>query len=986
MVQRKVPIKFGAQADYGKSKKRLGNLKPLSYQHQDGKIRGPDKKKQMKRSRSIKLSDIESFNSSTLRKTMSQPGKMPPHNASTTAATPQKQHLMLKTTGGSPNYMKATSSSEARKERSQVSSLNTPTASDAKKPGRRNSGNSKLSSASSNTPTRTLTKSSSLKLVRTLTKTPSFKPARSAAKKCSRVALCADMDVHKATCSSTLKDSTFPEYLMLNPGARRRTLKAEKKERMEVLSPRRAKAVGDRIEVLSSQPLIFSNDKPPHEEADFMYSTKIPMVKEVDVDFFVEIYAKITAVGPEATEKHTGEDDEGTIGFGEPSKRDSKCSFHGGEAAEQDNVKQVDENLSDSSSHLETDFEEICGQNNYIHPAEIWTTHDFLEEKAENVDGAYPPILSQEARKEWCGSESGSEISIEEECQASMKEDDSISDARDMEWEEGQISTSGFDTEAHYLDKSDKESSVSVECLDIKKFNLTDEPEIVRSDDIISNCTEEILADEVLQELFEEETAYFDTHCIDGDSESEGLLQTWEIETTQVDGDLAYDDQLSSVEYAFEEPTVEKNSEDAKKDLTCAVTASASMEEPIVESAAVNENNQEDGVCDTEHNIFEKNPQRRDAENDCSTNITTEALNVYQGDKSLQAEDATELLQGQISSSQSLDENEIGNAETNEGQKSKETESDQNLAISASAIKEQEQVVNAELSLGIQISDSSQSYSTADQDDSEDNDNQNQIIAEAYQLDEIAEDSSSSQKLPDQNCPGKDGQNESQHLFGKHQGGANKFKIQTSMDYDEQTDSRIHQISSARHITGEVEKMEVEVCKQSDIAETLFTTNNGINAGSGSKFLHKGNNFSQELASTFNNRKWTIKCKKPIMDKEEERKFNPTEPNFLPLFLTQRQRRLISGIRTWMTGKMLRNGCLIMHSDKLSPNLLQLGRGRWHYLLKLLKKSCLYPNMKLISGTHHQQPLLTQFQFKLVADGTFRGDDEKSCLGTIYLQ
>ncbi|KAF2322430.1 hypothetical protein GH714_017004 [Hevea brasiliensis] len=766
-------------------------------------------KKKMKRSRSIKLSDIESLDSSPLRKTMSQPGKPPTLNASTTAATPQMQQPMIRTTGGSPNYMKATTSSEARKERSQTNG--------------------------------TLTRSSSLKLVRTLTKSPSFKPVRSAAKKCSRVALCADMDSQKATCSSTLKDSKFPAYLMLNPGgneaegtsvlkvcpytycslnghhhsplpplkcflkARRRSLKVQKSAKLEALSPRRAKTFGDGTEEIRSQLLIFSDDKPPHKEADSIDSATIPVVKEVDVDFFVEIYAKNTAVGPEATEKHTVEDDESNIGFaGEPNKGDSECFFHGGEeaAAEQENMEQVDGNLLDASPHLETDFEENYGQKNYSYPAEIWMTEDVIEEqKAEDVDAEYPPILFQEEGR----TERRDNESHIEEVHASMEEDDSISNASEMEWEEEQFSTSGFDAEVHYLDKSDKESCIRDDCLsDIKKFNLTEEPENIRSDDT--------------------------------------------------------------------EPTaVEEKSEDAEKDSTGAVTASASVEEPIVESTAVDENNQEDGVYETEHGIFEKNPRLRDAEKDCNSSITTEALNGYQEDKSLQAEDKIELLQGQIVYSQSFDE--MGNAETNEVQMSREMESDQNMAIIASSIEEK-QVANDELSMGIQISDSSQSSSEADQDDTEDNDNHNQITAE---------DSSSSEQLLGQHILAKDGQNDNQNLLGEYQGGANKFKVQTSNNSEEQIDSSIFQISSARFHTGQVEKMEVEVCNQLDTAETIFAAADGISAGSRSKFLHKGSNSSQVHACAFNNGKWMIKCKKPIMDLEEERKFNPREPNFLPL-------------------------------------------------------------------------------------------------------
>ncbi|KAJ6346729.1 hypothetical protein OIU76_003414 [Salix suchowensis] len=113
---------------------------------------------------------------------MSQSGKPPPVNGKTAAATPQKQFI-VKITDGSPNYMKSTtSSSEARKERSQA---NTQTGSNGRNQHCRNSGRSKFSPASGDRPARTLSKTSGLKLART----PTFKPARGAAKKRSRAAL-----------------------------------------------------------------------------------------------------------------------------------------------------------------------------------------------------------------------------------------------------------------------------------------------------------------------------------------------------------------------------------------------------------------------------------------------------------------------------------------------------------------------------------------------------------------------------------------------------------------------------------------------------------------------------------------------------------------------------------------------------------------------------------------------------------------------------
>lgn len=91
-----------------------------------------------------------------------------------------------------PNYMKSTTSSDARREQSQV----------------------KAKSSSSR-------KAATKAVARMLTKNPSFKPARAAAvvRKCGPVVIYENLDAQKATCSSTMKDSKFPAYLSLNPGA-----------------------------------------------------------------------------------------------------------------------------------------------------------------------------------------------------------------------------------------------------------------------------------------------------------------------------------------------------------------------------------------------------------------------------------------------------------------------------------------------------------------------------------------------------------------------------------------------------------------------------------------------------------------------------------------------------------------------------------------------------------------------------------------------
>lgn len=105
----------------------------------------------------------------------------PASQSGTPQSTPKKHDLVVaKGTGMSPNYMKGTSSSEARKEnKSRLNLTRTQKNQTGLKHDSRHGVNSKI--------------------VRGLTKAPSFK-------RCSQ----------RATCSSTLKDSKFPDYLMLH--------------------------------------------------------------------------------------------------------------------------------------------------------------------------------------------------------------------------------------------------------------------------------------------------------------------------------------------------------------------------------------------------------------------------------------------------------------------------------------------------------------------------------------------------------------------------------------------------------------------------------------------------------------------------------------------------------------------------------------------------------------------------------------------------
>lgn len=290
MVQRKLTSKLCIpKTENLNSENRSGKLRPPSPRFQDNKIKVTEMKKKMKRLKSTNRSTIEScLKTPSFTEQAPQPGKPP---------TDEKQNKKQ-----APNYMKSTSSFEARKEQSQVSSQ-----SPVKSP--------KKDLKNSKTPTQTLTRTTSLKKVRTLTKTPSFKPTRAANKKCQKVVLCKDSNSQKATCSSTLKDIKFPNYLKLSHGstesegtslmkvcpytycslnghrhtplpplksflsAKRRVLKTQKNIKLGCLSPRRTKPSGD-LEREVSREMV----------ADEKSNIQEPRVQEEQMDFYIEIY------------------------------------------------------------------------------------------------------------------------------------------------------------------------------------------------------------------------------------------------------------------------------------------------------------------------------------------------------------------------------------------------------------------------------------------------------------------------------------------------------------------------------------------------------------------------------------------------------------------------------------------------------------------------------------------------------------------------
>ncbi|XP_043692977.1 muscle M-line assembly protein unc-89-like [Telopea speciosissima] len=304
-----------------KTSTKTHSLKPVRTLTKTPSLKGgAELKKQIKKSRAIKLLGLETLESSPMEQTNSGFDESP-GIISSAAVTPGNQYLM-RTPDLLPNYMKPTSSSDARKEQSQVSTQGSQT-SPRKSPNESNLIRIKPSSASDHKPARTLTRTSSLKPVRTLTKTSSLKLQRPSM----NIAPCSSLIAGRATCSSTLKDSKFPTFLTLSPGAtesegtsamkvcpytycslnghhhaplpllkpflsaRRCLLKTQKSLRMKNLSPLQKYPPGKRKGEIDMNRVALNEDSTA-QAADLASAAISHVIKEDCIDFFVEIYAK----------------------------------------------------------------------------------------------------------------------------------------------------------------------------------------------------------------------------------------------------------------------------------------------------------------------------------------------------------------------------------------------------------------------------------------------------------------------------------------------------------------------------------------------------------------------------------------------------------------------------------------------------------------------------------------------------------------------
>lgn len=497
MVERRVCSELGIQADHVKSDKG----------------RGTDGMKKMKKSNSIKLSDLEALQSQPPTRSVSRSRKLLPLHVPTTESLLRR----------SPNYMKPISSSDAKKEPVLVSLQNNQSGSDAKNLPQKCLSNSKSSSVSSKKTAKSMSRSSRVNLVRILTKTPNLKPSTTCPRK--STTLRADTNApYRATCSSTLKDSKFPAHLMLNPGtsimkicpytycslngnphaplpqfncimsAKNDLLKTRKSIKMEV--PRRLKVPCETRKDFDIGQIVFDGKHACHE-ADKGNPIGIPLTREIGMDFFDEVDAmereKAYEMGRSDIVKHL-EDPEGVKFAMERNGNiaDEKCVYH------QVTPCLPCDDLTKSDMNPRLEFK------NYFDTSEIEAdTEESIhqEPKAKDTNKNHQPNWFHE---EICTRIYCADVSSDGEQMENDELGDSDSQGNDMEWKEEQFCLVNH--------KKDIGSSVITCETDSKYKSFSESPhrDIFETslDDILSNHYVDIMVEKSLQGNKEKSTSF----------------------------------------------------------------------------------------------------------------------------------------------------------------------------------------------------------------------------------------------------------------------------------------------------------------------------------------------------------------------------------------------------------------------------------------------------------------------------------------------
>ncbi|KAK7251570.1 hypothetical protein RIF29_34883 [Crotalaria pallida] len=545
MAQRKGPSKLVIQGDHVLSDKCLENLELSYYENKDGKSIGTDMKKQRKKPMSIKLSDLETLQS-------------PPFHVPTTAPSQQKQKKPLaRPTDGSPNYLKPTRCSDAKKEVFVASLRNTQSVS---------SDGKKASFVCSKKPAKTLTSSSSLNMMRTSTKPPSFKTSSACPRKSTTEVKCADVNaLERATCSSTLKESKFPSYLMLNPGGtesdgasvmkvcsykycslnghhqqssfpplksfisvRRRLLKIKKSMKLEAPSPQISKVSCETKKDNGIEQENVFDGEPAYDEADMVSPIFNTLAKEIDMDFFIEIHVK---------------ENEGDI---EDQEEMKFAIEENGLAVEEDNVKQVTPSMTHAVPASEIDHEEDF--KNCFDDVTIEEDNEgsfYQEQNAKDADEIHQPNWFHEEVS--IGSYS-SEVSNDEENKENIELDVSDSHYTDLEWKEEQYCASSHEEDIY--------SSVSAEETDSKSESFLESSHDVSAmwlDDMVSRSHNAgILFEKASQETNEGKSTSSETEPHSTDSFLEDTSESIEAQETDYSSNEISYDHCPSTEEIFQ--------------------------------------------------------------------------------------------------------------------------------------------------------------------------------------------------------------------------------------------------------------------------------------------------------------------------------------------------------------------------------------------------------------------------------------------------
>uniref|UniRef100_F6HLN8 Calmodulin-binding domain-containing protein n=1 Tax=Vitis vinifera TaxID=29760 RepID=F6HLN8_VITVI len=450
MAQSNIPNKLEVQSDSGNE----AELESLESRNRGG----TEPNKRLNKLRSIKLPKVRSFKQS--KRWVNSRSDRVSSILSGNQATPQKLSP-IPMSDASPNYMKATSCSSARKENFQASPRNSESSFGSVDSNWGNSNHLKPNVALlGQKSVRALTRRSSFKPMKGLTRMSSLRSKRSLMKKNSG-----------ATCSSTLKNSNFPHHVELHSGGS----ESERISVMKVCPYKYCSLNGHchaplpplkpfllrRRRMLKTQKTMkrhFSGLEKEIQAYKMAFNIDTsragsPTAEKAGEDFFVEIYAK-------------------------PSGKSKGEGAHGGDGEAKSDSGSLDEVLLGETSYPQIGMEESPSQLSHFQAAN-------------------------------CSNKKGS--------------DESVSEATDRDWKEEEIVASNLDNESHNSNVIDDQPDSVVFCsLEGEGPGLCNKPSSTLDDTESTSHEEVAVGGNVFQEVHEEFVSVLNSESNEGGSESNG--------------------------------------------------------------------------------------------------------------------------------------------------------------------------------------------------------------------------------------------------------------------------------------------------------------------------------------------------------------------------------------------------------------------------------------------------------------------------------